>query len=306
MKKHTTIILFSLLFFSLSFSPLLASDEMIQLTQQKERAENLLEKIENLITLAENRDRDDVVLVLKNLLPSVENILERIEKKKEEVVGSNRFCNETDDCCLIYCLNASYIEETLKRAEEAGIAIDFMPIPPNSSCLCQNNRCTTVVDSDKRDQIREGMVVNNEGVSGFRNLIDYRSDIKTDYTEEYSSEIGRFDIVSNDNIVKDESILAFNVNLPGGLNLIVEKEEFLRCEDDDSIANHLCQNNQYSWRGRVRGGDSSLSQIYIAGNDGGILLSIRPIHMMSVDNDNNQYTYTLTNKYLIVQEDVSF
>ncbi len=84
MKKYITVAIFSLFFFSLFISPVLADSELSNLTQQKNRVETLKQRIVTLIDLAESKNRNDVVSILQELLFSAENILAKIEKNEKD------------------------------------------------------------------------------------------------------------------------------------------------------------------------------------------------------------------------------
>ncbi len=95
MKKFITVTIFSLLFLSLFISPALADSELSNLTQQKNRVETLKQRIEVLIDLAESKEKNDVVIILQELLSSAGNILGKIDSKVEDIFdGWNVYRNE--------------------------------------------------------------------------------------------------------------------------------------------------------------------------------------------------------------------
>lgn len=86
MKKYIIVTTFSLLFACLSFSSVLADNELSRLTQQKDRIEILKGRVGSLIELAEKKNRNDVVLVLQELLLSTDNIFNKIIVKKNSIL----------------------------------------------------------------------------------------------------------------------------------------------------------------------------------------------------------------------------
>lgn len=81
MKKYITVAMLSLFFCSLFLSPVLAESELSNLIQQKNRIETLKQRIIILIDLAEVGGRNDIHVVLQELLFSAEKILDKIEDR---------------------------------------------------------------------------------------------------------------------------------------------------------------------------------------------------------------------------------
>ncbi len=259
----------------------------------------------NEITAEEDIELEEDKDIEENVSKRDRAVEEDIEHEKELTETTmNKFCKTTSDCHAAICLSNSYLTEKFIKTKEAGISIDYNTIPLTASCVCQSNKCTVVIDEKKKSDIREAMIVNNNGLDSLANLINYKSNIITKYTEEDLAEIGRFEINVNEELIKNKESLAFNINLPGDLNVMVEREEFLRCEDNKLIASHLCQKNQYTWKGRVANNEHG--SLFISGNDDGILLSVGPLDLININNSNKQYVYTVTNRYLIVKEKTSF
>ncbi len=221
--------------------------------------------------------------------------MEMGDNNKEEKDTENkdiRFCKTTRDCHLVYCLNSSSLNEKIKKAHDEGIITDYTPIPTNTSCVCQKSKCTVVVNQDKRDEIREKMNI-NEGLESFYNLISYNSNIKTDYIDEELAEIGRFDITIDESILKDENVSVLNINLPGDLNVVVDREGFFHK-----------RNQIYVWKGMVRGG-SNFSQVSIIVSDEGVSSTITGVHTDNIENSKEKYVYIITSDRLIVLENSS-
>ncbi len=85
MKKNITVAIFSLFFFSLFISPAVADSEISNLIQQRNRIETLKKRIVTLIDLAESKEKNDVVIILQELLSSARNILGKIDSKGEKI-----------------------------------------------------------------------------------------------------------------------------------------------------------------------------------------------------------------------------
>ncbi len=208
---------------------------------------------------------------------------------QEEGLEDN-VCSKDADCVLgvfCGCHTQEYIDKKIERYSEQGIAIDECRHPKGAKCVCKDGECEMIIEREEDDSL----VSNNSGVEGLENLLTYKSEGE-DSDDPYV--VKKFSVKVNTDLFKED---VFNLNLPGEINLILETEEIVHCEDDPSLPESFCLEDHYTWWGEARGEDfgGGVFFVVIEGDVGG---SISPGQIPSFSTD---YSYTLAGETLIVK-----
>ena len=195
-------------------------------------------------------------------------------------------CAVDSDCVrgvFCGCDTREYIDRKVEEYEREGIALSECSEPLRfASCACESGECVEVIDYEAMEKVRSELEENNTSLEGVSNLFDYREyeDFEPKNTD--VAVIVEMPVVINEYLLKNENVERVNINLPSGLNLVTESSELVLCEDNESIANHLCLEDAYDWLGFV--GRASYEQVHFTVSKEGLLGNL-PAHQ-----EENKYT----------------
>ncbi len=217
--------------------------------------------------------------------------------EREEKLMQN-FCFEDADCIqsvFCGCHTLGHIEKEIERYTEKGIALDECVHPQNSYCVCEENICKEVIDHDKREEARKKLTANNSEVEGAPNFLTYIEEDDFDRYLQSAHVVKEMTATLNINLLESEEKI--NLNLPGELNLVLEKEKVVKCEEDPTVAPHLCRENQYTWWGNIKGYDHG--SVFFIVDDNSLIASILPSDIPSdLIKVDTRYTYVVTGSNL--------
>ncbi len=196
-------------------------------------------------------------------------------------------CYSDDDCIqgvLCGCRTAEYTNYEIEKANAAGIYFDACKHPPNSYCVCVDNRCEQRIDKEARDEVAEKFTINNSEINDIPNLINYNQEEISNTSLDYDSDyIISWPISLNQEILTDENIDVINLNLPSDLNMILERTEY----------------SEDRWRGIVISEDERFSKndpLFFSTMNNRFLATIMPYQIK-----NQSYNYTITNSHIRIQ-----
>ncbi len=199
-------------------------------------------------------------------------------------------CSKDVDCVLgvlCGCHTQDYIDKEIEKYSKQGIVIEPCSHPRGARCVCIEGECEMIVEKEEN----ENLISNNSKIEGLENLLSYKTEGR-DSDNPYIMKT--FAVEVNTNLFEKE---AFNFNLPGELNLILEKEKIVLCKDDSSIAEELCHEGEYTWWGSAREEENGETIFFIVSEEG-VYGSISPDQIPSFSTD---YSYTLTQGTLTIK-----
>lgn len=152
----------------------------------------------------------------------------------DNLVGNNEkdlsYCYSDSDCVQMLfcgCNTIAQIAHAVNKAEENGMMYDACDHPPNSYCVCLDNKCEQLINEEVRLETIKEFTINNTLIANYPNLINYNED------EIFASENNLSDayIISwpislNQEILTDKNIDIINLNLPRDINMILERTEY--------------------------------------------------------------------------------
>ncbi len=138
-------------------------------------------------------------------------------------------CYQDQDCVqwvLCGCHTKEYIKAEMEQATQLGIMYDACFHPPNSYCACIDNRCQQLIDEEERKELAEKFTINNSVVENIPNLIYYNEEEILTSNLSFDDYIISWPISINKAILTDGNIEIINLNLPGDINMLLQRTEY--------------------------------------------------------------------------------